>query len=121
MHKSTFILYLLLGFFMMSVNSYACEKHAKMNQPKTESTSSASKKGCCSEKSGDKKACDGKCGHSGCTCTSGCSSFSSTKVSYLFTPFSAVDFSFHTLVKTNHNTPSLSDGFSSIWLIPKIG
>ena len=121
MHKSTFILYLLLGFFMMSVNSYACEKHAKMNQPKTESTSSASKKGCCSEKSGDKKACDGKCGHSGCTCASGCSSFSSTKVSYLFIPFNLIDFSFHTLVKTNHNTPSLSDGFSSIWLIPKIG
>lgn len=121
MHKSTFILFLFLGFFMTSVNSYACAKHAKMNHPKTEATSSTSTKGCCSEKSGSKKSCNGKCGHSGCKCASGCSSFFSTKVSYFFIPLCSVDFSFTSLVKTNHNTPSLSDGFSSIWLIPKIG
>lgn len=106
---------------MISGNSYACEKHAKMNHQKTETTSDSSKKSCCSEKSGDKKGCEGNCGHSGCTCTSACSSFSSATVYYLFSEMNVVDYSFTSLVKTNHNTPSIADGFSSIWLIPKIG
>ena len=93
----------------MSGNSYACEKHAKMNHQKTETTSDSSKKSCCKEKSGDKKG------------TSACSSFSSATVSYLFSEMNVVDYSFTSLVKTNHNTPSIADGFSSIWLIPKIG
>ena len=121
MQKTTFILFLFLGFFLMSGNTYACAKHAKMDDHKTETTSATSKKSCCSEKSGNKKGCEGNCGHSSCKCTSVCSSFSSATVSYLFSEMNVVDYSFTSLVKMNHTTPSISDGFSSIWLIPKIG
>lgn len=121
MQKTTFILLLFLGFFLMSGNSYACEKHVKMNHHKTETTSSASRKSCCKEKSGDKKGCEGSCGHSSCKCSSACNSFSAATVSYLFSESNVVDYSFTSLVKTGHTTPSISDGFSSLWLIPKIG
>ena len=105
----------------MSGNSYACAKHDKMNHQKTVTTSATAKKSCCSEKSGDKKGCEGTCGHSTCKCTSACSSFSSATVSYLCSEMNSIDYAFTSMVKTNHNTPSISDGFSSLWLIPKIG
>ncbi|GIZ10354.1 hypothetical protein FUMI01_30780 [Flavobacterium sp. UMI-01] len=83
---------------------------------------SDSKKSCCGTKSCSKnekqKSCDGKCGHSIC-------STSSVSLSFLLnTAFETTinSFNFSSEKQKFYTSVSLtSDGYTDIWLIPKIG
>lgn len=109
----------------MSNSGYACGKSSqKMScEKKTaskEETSDSCQKDCC-EKSHDSKkdphGCSGKCDHSSCTTTG--LSFSLIAVNefefdnnlFNFSPEESISF---------YKTASISDGFTSIWLPPKI-
>lgn len=79
----------------------------------------AEKMDCCSKKSKeDKKGCDGKCGQSVCATSSG------SGVAFLnfetIVPIRILNFSFEK-EKIYTTVETLSDGYSSLWLIPKIG
>lgn len=83
-----------------------------MNDTKTKSTK---KKSC--KKDVDNGDCEGNCGNSKC----GCASFRTISSISFF--IQSVDYSnFLSSIKVNfyYPTPSLSDGYSSLWLIPKI-
>lgn len=94
----------------------SCEKKAISNKE----TAGSCEKDCC-KKNGDSKkdqhGCNGKCDHSGCTTSS-----------LAFILIASNEFEFDTNLfnfsteKTalDHKTASLSDGFTSIWLPPKI-
>ncbi|MDD5151186.1 MAG: hypothetical protein PHC28_12050 [Flavobacterium sp.] len=117
------LLIVVLGIFLIPTSTFACGT----NSEKTEKcccakeNSKENNKDCCKKhkqnKEKNEKSCDGKCKNSNCTTTS---------VHYSVVFFGGINFKsnfvysvkkqkFHNL-KTN-----LSSGFSSIWLIPKIG
>lgn len=117
------VLIVTLGFFLIPISTYACGT----NSVKTEKSccdkenSNGNKKDCCKNhkqnKEKNEKSCDGKCKHSNCTTTSVHYSvvfFDEIKLKNYFV-FLQKKQKFHNL-KTN-----ISSGFSSIWLIPKIG
>ncbi len=126
MSKKLHILVLLftLGLFVVPSVGYACGTKSV----KTEKT-------CCSEKTSIKKesksccdststkdednSCKGKCGHSNCTTVS---SVGFSLFVYNEIEFTNNNFDFSTKKsKFHHSENLLSDGFVSIWLIPKIG
>ena len=121
MKKHHFILLLLLGMFLMPISAMACGGKSPC---KKEMAKDNSEKSCCTgdtESDDSEKGCEGKCGHANCGCSASAPSpsvgflpeFSFTTVVFCKAPISQVKFSY--------TTPSISDGFSSIWLIPKIG
>lgn len=129
MKKFHILLIVLFGFLLVPSNTFACGKSCgskteKRCCKKETSSNKTEKKSCCSKddnsKSNDDKGCGGKCGHSKCGCSSICPS---TPVN-LFTDitFQSNIFNFSSIekVKFLYTTPSISDGFYSIWLIPKI-
>lgn len=109
----------------MSNTGYACGKTAeKMScEKKADSkkeTSDSCQKDCCKKKGDSKKdqhGCNGKCDHSGCT-TSGLQ-FSLMAMNEFEFRNNLFNFS---LEKTTpyYKNISISDGFTSIWLPPKI-
>ncbi|MFH6949262.1 hypothetical protein ACHRV6_12260 [Flavobacterium sp. FlaQc-51] len=118
-------LFITLGFLLMSNSGYACGKASekmsceKKTISKKETTDSC-KKDCCKDNHNSKKeqnGCNRKCDHSGCT-TSGLS----------FSLITTNEFEFDNNLfnfSTEKTTPyykniSISDGFTSIWLPPKI-
>jgi hypothetical protein len=119
MKKSYIIIILFLGIFFIPNNSFACgsEKHSC---EKEVITTKAKEKSCCdSNKGSDDKGCNGKCGHSNCTKTA---SVVFSLFVYNEIEFTNNNFDFATnKSKFYHSKNLLSDGFSSIWLIPKIG
>ena len=106
----------------MPNNAVACGT-AKKCCKKEISEVKTEKKSCCeSEKqsSKDHNGCNGNCGHSKCGCSSTCSTSS---VSFLAEiDFNSFIFNCSSIEKVmfSYTTPSISDGFYSIWLIPKI-
>ncbi|WP_316636313.1 hypothetical protein [uncultured Flavobacterium sp.] len=86
---------------------------------KNETTDSCQKE-CCKENHSSKKdqhGCNGKCDHSGCT-TSGPALILIAANEF---EFDHDLFNFSTEKTTlHHRTASISDGFTSIWLPPKI-
>ena len=118
-----FIIIVLLGFFLMPSNTYACGKESKDHTCKMEVTANGTKKmSCCDgKKSSNEKGCNGKCGDSKCGCSSACSSVSFNLISNNVSINNIFDFSTSLRIKFSYVTPSISNGFSSIWLIPKIG
>lgn len=127
MSKKVYILTLLLtlGFFLMSGVGYACGKSSeKISCEKkiisTTADSDSCQKDCCKKDSSSKKnqhGCNGKCDHSGCT-TSGLqlSLISANEFDFNTNIF---NFSLKKPVSYYTETP-VSDGFTSIWLPPKI-
>jgi hypothetical protein len=117
MKKSYIILILFLGIFFIPSNSFACgsEKHTC---EKEVSSNKTKEKSCCDNDTDD-KGCEGSCGHSKCGCASTCIS-SSTSIILSFK--SNTVFNFISLNKVNffYKIPSILEGYSSIWLIPKI-
>ncbi|MFB9077191.1 hypothetical protein ACFFLS_02875 [Flavobacterium procerum] len=126
MTKKIYIAFLLLliGFVLTPVSGYACGIHSvKKSHTKEIATEKKEKdcctKSCCQETSKSKKKkhdCDGKCNHTNCT----------TPSLQLNIP-SLNDFSFQnnfnfSLEKpiTYYHKTNLSDGFTNIWLPPKI-
>ncbi|WPR72751.1 hypothetical protein SLW70_06370 [Flavobacterium sp. NG2] len=124
MKKIHIYIILLLGLFLMPNAVLACGKSNDSNGScSMEMTSkSDSKKSCCGTKSCSKnekqKSCDGKCGHSLCTT-------SSVSLSFLMnSSFESLINVFDFSIEKQKFYPSVSftsDGYSSIWLIPKIG
>ncbi len=108
----------------MPSTAMACgSSNSKDSCKKEISSTNTEKKSCCSNnnsKSEEEKGCEGKCGHSKCGCSSTCSSSS---ISFLpEINFKNNLFSYSSIVRVNflYTIPSISDGFYSIWLIPKI-
>lgn len=108
----------------MSGNAIACGKGSGKNSCKKEISSVKSeKKSCCSSdnsKDKDHNGCKGNCGHSKCGCSSTCPTSSVSFLSEINFKNNMFDYSSIEKVKFLYATPLISDGFYSIWLIPKI-
>ena len=115
------IIILTIGFFMLPTLSYACETKTEKWCCKKEKTEKTDKKNCCNNKQSKDKdnGCDGKCGHSNCT----------SSISVNFSIISSYEINFKNnsfnfseeKSKFYHSKTFISSGFTSIWLIPKIG
>lgn len=116
------LLVLTFGFTLMSTASYACGKSTEKSscEKKAKTNSDSCKKDCCKKDSDSKKeqhGCKGKCDHSGCT-TSG--------LQLTLVIQNEIEFrnnSFNLTYKKPigyYKNCTISDGFTSIWLIPKI-
>jgi hypothetical protein len=122
MKKNHILLIALLGFFLMPSEAFACGKTSEKKSCTKEMSSKTEKKDCCSNDSHsqnkNQKGCNGKCGHALC------SSISIVNIGI----FLSMDietqnnvFNFSTEKhKFNHPVTFTSEGYSSIWLIPKI-
>jgi hypothetical protein len=115
------VLILTVGFFILPALSYACGTKTEKSCCKKEFTSKTEKKDCCCKKhkKENDNSCGGKCGHSNCTNT--------TTVSLNFISLNEIEFKNNNFdfstQNQNFNNPKthISSGFSSLWLIPKIG
>lgn len=124
MTRYYFIFLVLLGIFIMPNDAIACGSDKEKKTCNNEvSSAKKEKKRCCgndNSKNKDNKGCKGNCGHSKCGCSSTCPPAS---VSFLSeTNFKLNMFGYSSIgkVKFLYATPSISDGFYSLWLIPKI-
>jgi hypothetical protein len=123
MKKIHFILVVLLGFFLMPSTAIACGNHKNVSSCGMEMTSKTKKKDCCSKESHSKskkeKGCTGKCGQG--LCNGNSSVNTAVNTNDIFEMQQTV-FNFSTEKQTiDHAVSFLSDGYTSIWLIPKIG
>jgi hypothetical protein len=122
MKKIHFILIALLGLFLMPSSVMACGNHVGVSSCGMEMTTKTKKKDCCKKESHSKskkeKGCTGKCGMGIC-------SSSSSTIAIAFAEIFEIQntmFNFNTEKQTiDHTISFLSDGYTSIWLIPKIG
>nr|WP_315222952.1 hypothetical protein [uncultured Flavobacterium sp.] len=127
MLKRIYILFfvLALGFSLMPNMSFACEKKSEKKSCEQKMTSSeektaACKKECCTQNHDsdkDQHGCNGKCDHTNCTTTATLFSLV-TENKFEFTN-NLFNFSSEKSV-SYHKTASISAGFPSIWLLPKI-
>lgn len=105
----------------MSNSGYACGKSAeKMSCEKEESVKDSCQKDCCKENHDSKKdshGCSRKCDHSGCTTTA--LQFSVLTANEFDFGNNLFNFSSEKSI-SYYKTARISDGFTSIWLIPKI-
>ena len=112
-------LFLTLGFLLISNVGFACGMKFEKSGCKKEITSKTKKKDCCDSKQSREKhtGCGGKCGHSNCTTSVPSFSFilnDEMKFISNFFVFSTEKQKFY------HNETTTSNGFFSLWLIPKI-
>ena len=125
MKKHHFILIVLLGFLFMPSTIMACGKSSEKHSCKKEISSSKTEKmSCCdndtsSEK--DNKGCQGTCDHSDCGCASPCSTTPLNLFLEIVFQNSTLSYSVIEKAKFPYSSPSILDGFYSIWVIPKIG
>jgi hypothetical protein len=122
MNKIYIILIAFLGFFLMPSSTYACGSGSGDHSCKMEMSSKSKMKDCCSKKSHSKKTnekgCTGKCGQSMCGVSAvniGITSSNQYVILNTVFNFSVKKQNFYQSVSFT------SDGYSSIWLIPKIG
>ncbi|WP_353076510.1 hypothetical protein [Flavobacterium sp.] len=124
MKKYHIILVVLLSIFFMPDTAMACGSDNLKHTCKKEVSSTETEKKCCcgndSSKSKEDKGCKGDCGHSKCGCSSTCSSSSVSFLPEIIFKINFIRYSSIEKVKFSYTTPSISDGFHSIWLIPKI-
>ncbi len=132
--KQFLSLWLFLGFLLVSEPALACplvkEKKTccssrsadtkKIASDKSKSISKSTR--CCVPKSTEQpcSGCDTDCNYGSCTCATTCSS---SPVSAINTSLFDDPWILSTSFKKGaitRNTPSVSDGFTSIWLLPKI-
>ncbi|TGD57046.1 hypothetical protein [Flavobacterium humi] len=116
----TLVLLLLLAVFLLPGVSYACGAKIEKSCCKKEQKATPQKKDCCkkSKESGQgQKGCEGKCGQSNCT---------TSTMQYSVLSFNDIEikgnfFGFVTEKKVfYHHEATLSSGFHSLWLLPKI-
>lgn len=122
MKKYHIFLLTLLGLFLVPNNVMACGKDSVKHSCQKEITTKSEKMSCCdSKESNEEKDCNGNCGHSTCDCAStGASVFS---ISFPYEVNFKIHFLNYSLVEKvnfSHTTSAISDGFYSIWLLPKI-
>ena len=119
MNKIHFILIVLLGFFLMPGTTYACGSDSGNHSCKMEMSSKTKMKDCCSKKTKSKdKGCSGKCGQLMCSVSSVNIGITST-IQYEI-PNAILSFS-EKKQNFSHSVSVPSDGYTSLWLIPKIG
>lgn len=105
----------------MPGNAFACENNSAKHSCKKEISSKTCNDDCCN-KNGHSKAknnegCGSKCNHSKC----GCTSSSNTSISITEWNSSTNCFNFSPEKQKFYNfETSISSGFNSLWLIPKI-
>ena len=126
MNKFFTYLIILFGFLLMPSISLACENSSTKHSSKKEITSETCNKDCCNKdcckkdshsKNKNHDGCNGKCGHSNCVTTS-------TQSSAIFSEIKFNNSNFSFLEKKSKfydYETSISSGFNSLWLIPKIG
>lgn len=116
---------LTIGFFFIPSAGFACENDSKKNSTKkevaldkTEADSCA--KECCKKTNDSKNQqhnCEGKCSHSNCTTSTLQFSIPTSN------DFEIQNGVFNSSIEkpiSCYNEASISDGFTSIWLRPKI-
>lgn len=105
---------------MLPISGYGCESETNKSCCKKQKTEKAEKKYCCNKHSeGKDNSCEGKCGHSNCT-SSASVNFSIISSYEINLKNNTYDF-WEEKSKFYHLKTSLSSGFYSIWLTPKIG
>ena len=122
MKKFHILLIVLLGFFLMPTLTFACENNSSKDSSSKETSSKMDKDDCCKNDSHSKtknhEGCGGKCSHSKCGCASTCN----TSVSINELNFNRNIFNCVSEKQNFYNyETSISSGFNSLWLIPKIG
>lgn len=119
MTKHLFILLLFIGVFFTPVNIFACGKDGVNHTCKTTHSTNKSKAecSCCNKKNNSHNNC---CGHSKCGCSATCHTSIALSVFLQSSQNNNYDFSFIEKVKFPSYDSSVSEGFYSIWLIPKI-
>ena len=121
MKKSYYILILFLGLFFIPSSIFACSKDKNLSASAVEIAENHTEEtACCASGHGEDKECGGTCGHSKCSCSSTCT-VTSVPVYLQFKTNTLFNFSFLEKVNFYYNTPTLLEGYSSLWLIPKIG
>jgi len=100
----------------MPTTTFACGMHSEKKSCNKETTE---KMDCCKNNSRSKsKSCNGKCGHSNCVS----SSTTSFNVVFSEVKFQINNFDLSEKEQNYFNSEAnISSGFSSLWLIPKIG
>ena len=126
MSKKFYILvFILTGLFLIPVSTYACGKSSEKSSCEKkiaykEKDKGSCEKDCCKkgdESKKDEKGCNGKCDHSNCT-TSALHYSLITANEFEFNN-NLFNFSLENPVPYYKNI-NISDGFTSIWLRPKI-
>lgn len=122
MNKIYFILLVLLGFFLLPGSAYACGSGSGKHSCKMEMSSKTKKMDCCGKTSNSKETknqgCTGKCGQAMCNVSSVNSGITAPIQYEMLKPLFSI-----TEKKQNFSNAIsvLSDGYASLWLIPKIG
>lgn len=122
MKKIHMLLIVLLGVFLMPTSTFACGDHSGKNSCAKEMSSKTPMKDCCGKDSHSKSkkhnGCNGKCGHAMC-------SVQSLNIGIVSSVPLEIDddvFNFSSKKQKFYQSVSFtSAGYSSIWLIPKIG
>ncbi|WP_298152283.1 hypothetical protein [Flavobacterium sp.] len=119
--KNVHIIFLvLLGFLLTPTSAFACGKNSK-HSCKKEASAKTEKDDCCEngKHSGNNHdGCGGKCGHSSCGCATSCAA----GITFLKETIFQKDFlnSYAEKQKFYSHETTISSGFYSLWLIPKI-
>ncbi|QKJ64244.1 hypothetical protein [Flavobacterium sp. M31R6] len=122
MNKFHILVITLFGFLLMSNGVFACEKDSAKDTSHKATSSETCHSDCCKKDSHSKtknhEGCGGKCNHSKCACAS--SSNTSISISEWDINKNIFNFSSEKEKFYDYET-SISCGFNSLWLIPKIG
>ncbi len=117
----TYLIMLTLGLFLLPNAMFARGTQTEMKCCSKSVSSETTPKKCCKDKSSQKEhkgGCEGKCGNSTCTTASVISVIAFLDASTSNT--NSFDFSTEKQLFYDSKT-FISAGFSSLWLIPKIG
>ena len=122
MNKFHILVIVLFGFLLIPNGVFACENNSSKHSSRKEISSKTCNEDCCKNdshsKSKNHEGCGGKCNHSKCGCASSCNS----SVSITEWDINTNRFNFSLAKQNFHNyETTISSGFNSLWLIPKIG
>lgn len=119
MNKFHILVMVILGFLLMPTSTFACGSHSNKNSCNKETSSNKDKMDCCKNNNHSKnKGCDGKCGNSNCVTSSN----TSFNIVFSEVKFQINNFDLSEKKQNYFNSEAnISSGFTSLWLIPKIG
>lgn len=122
MNKFHIILIVLFGYLLMPASAFACENNSSKHSSQKEISSKTCDEDCCKKdghsKTKNHEGCGGKCKNSKCGCVTSCNS---STVAFSELNFNSNLFNFASEKQKFHNyETSISSGFNSLWLIPKI-
>jgi len=121
MNKFYILILILFGFLLMPSDVVACKMDSANHSSIKEISSKVCNEDCCKNDSHSKNrnnnGCGGKCNHSKCGCASSCNT--SISIAEWNSTSNRFNFSSEKQNFYNHET-TISSGFDSLWLIPKI-